>query len=216
VADDTPATVIPERPAPVVAPPGVAPHVAGPRFPGKIPGELGIWIFILGDMALYGILFCSFLVDRAGDTETFNQSAATLHVSFGAANTLLLLTSSLAVALGIRAAREKITNHSTKLFTVAIACGLGFVFNKYLEYSDMLGDDLDPTKNGFYTYYYVLTGIHLTHVLAGLGVLTFLRRVSRKDEPSRTDVRAMESAASFWHTVDLLWIVLFPMLYLVR
>ena len=216
MADDTPITVLPERPAPVAVPPGVAHQAARPRFPGKIPGELGIWIFILGDMALYGILFCSFLVDRAGDPQTYNDSAATLHVTFGAVNTLLLLTSSLAVALGIRAAREQITSHSTTLFTVAIACGLGFVFNKYLEYSDLLGDDLDPTRNGFYTYYYVLTGIHLTHVLAGLGVLVFLRRVSRKRAPSTRDIRAMESAASFWHTVDLLWIVLFPMLYLVR
>lgn len=186
------------------------------RAGGHVPGEAGIWIFILGDMSLYATLFGSFMVDRSKDPAVFDAASATLHTAFGAINTLLLLTSSLVVALGIRSLRTGIgRKHAPKLFAVAIACALGFVLNKYLEYHALLSDGHDPTDNAFYTYYYILTGIHLTHLLAGTGVLVFLYRISRKPVFSQRDLRAAESGASFWHVVDLLWIVLFPLLYLV-
>lgn len=184
---------------------------------GHVPGEVGIWIFILGDITLYAVLFGSFMVDRSKDVELFNESSATLHASFGAINALLLLTSSLLVALGVRAVRTGIAQRRARLlFAFAILCALGFVFNKYLEYSELLREGLDPTENSFYVYYYVLTGIHLTHLLAGTAVLVFLQRISRKAVFEPKDVRATESGASFWHVVDLLWIVLFALLYLVR
>lgn len=184
---------------------------------GHIPGEVGIWIFIFGDMTLYGLLFCSFIHDRAKHPALFNASAKALHTSFGAANTLLLLTSSLCVALGIRAVREQIVPQRAKwLFSVALLCSFGFVVNKVLEYSDLISTHHYPDKNVFFTYYFVLTGIHLTHLLAGSGVLIFLRKMSLKKVWIARDISAMESGASFWHVVDLLWIVLFPLLYLVR
>jgi nitric oxide reductase NorE protein len=183
---------------------------------GHVPGEAGIWIFILGDMTLYGALFASFMVDRSKDVDLFNHSASTLHTAHGAINTLLLLTSSLFVALGIRAIREKIRPQvAPALFAGAWLCALGFVVNKVFEYSDLISNHHYPTDNAFYTYYYVLTGIHLTHLLAGMCVLVFLYKVSKKVVHEPKDLRAMESGASFWHVVDLLWIVLFPLLYLV-
>ncbi|HEX6389560.1 MAG TPA: cytochrome c oxidase subunit 3 [Solirubrobacteraceae bacterium] len=188
------------------------------RRPGAhhVPGEAGIWIFILGDMTLYGALFASFLYDRGADPDVFDRSASALHLGFGAANTLLLLTSSILVVYGIRSVREGLGRRGPLLFGLAFACGAGFVVNKYFEYADLLRNDHDPTENGFYTYYYVLTGIHLTHLLAGMCVLVFLYKVARKDRHEERDFRASESAASFWHVVDLLWVVLFPLLYLVR
>lgn len=188
------------------------------RRPGarRVPGEVGIWIFILGDMTMYGALFASFLYDRGVDVDGFNRSADTLHLAFGAANTVLLLTSSILVVYGIRSVREGLSRRGPLLFGLALACGAGFVVNKYFEYADLLRNDHEPTENAFYTYYYVLTGIHLTHLLAGMCVLVFLFNVARKDGRQERDVRASESGASFWHTVDLLWVVLFPLLYLVR
>jgi nitric oxide reductase NorE protein len=134
---------------------------------------------------------------------------------------LLLLTSSLLVALGVRAVRERIVPHRAPLlFAGAFLCGLGFVFDKYLEYSGLVGQGLVPVTNTFFTYYYVLTGIHLTHVLGGMCVLLYLWRAARRPigdaEDFRIRVRGVENGASFWHVVDLLWIVLFPLLYLVR
>lgn len=186
-----------------------------------VPGEAGIWIFILGDMALYAALFANFMVDRRHAVALFNESAGALHVSIGAFNTVLLLTSSLFVAIGVRALRERIFEGVAKyLFAGALLCGAGFVVNKYFEYGDLVRAGLVPDTNLFFIYYYVLTGIHLTHVLAGMCVLLYLWRVARLPRPAPAEtfarVRGIENGASFWHVVDLLWIVLFPLLYLVR
>jgi nitric oxide reductase NorE protein len=187
----------------------------------RVPGEAGIWIFILGDMSLYAALFASFMVDRRRSVALFDESAAALHASIGAINMLLLLTSSLFVALGVRALRERVAVASAQyLFAGALLCGVGFVANKFVEYRDLVQVGLVPDTNAFFIYYYVLTGIHLTHVLAGMCVLLYLWRVARLPPPAPSEsfarTRGIENGASFWHVVDLLWIVLFPLLYLVR
>lgn len=199
--------------------PGVADPVAErhPRFPGNVPGEAGIYIFILGDMLLYTLLFGSFMVDRRGNVNLYNASADTLHVTFGMINALLLLTASLLVFWGVRSVRENLTpRRAPRFFVGAIVCSLGFIGNKYFEYAGLICEGHTPVENAFYTYYFVLTGIHLTHLVAGTLVLIFLWRVASKKARTRTDIRAMESGAAFWHVVDLLWIMLFALLFLVR
>ena len=191
------------------------------QAPAHVPGEAAILLFLLGSMMLYAALFGTFMIHRRSYVATYNQSAATLHAGIAALNPLLLLTSSLLVAWGVRAVRERIAaERAPLLFTGAFLCGLGFVFNKFVEYSTLVRDGWVPTANGFYTYYYVLTGIHLTHVLAGMCVVIYLWRVSTTSLVQPFDrvrlVRGVENGASFWHVVDLLWIVLFPLLYLVR
>ena len=184
---------------------------------GHVPGEAGIWIFILGDMTLYIGLFAGFMVDRTKDVELFNQCSSTLHITLGGINTLLLLTSSLAVVFGVRALRERIAKkYAPLLFALAFLCGAGFVVNKYFEYGDLVSKGFTPYWNMFYLWYYVLTGIHLTHLLAGMWVLVYLFRVAQKAQREVTTIRGVESGASFWHCVDLLWVVLFPLLYLMR
>jgi nitric oxide reductase NorE protein len=153
------------------------------------------------------------MLDGSKDPALFHQSVNTLHMTFGAVNAFLLLTSSLFVAFGVRAARERITHYAPVLFAGAFVCASGFVINKYFEYRGLLRAHHPPIENVFYTYYYVLTGIPLTHLLAGMCVLVYLHRASKRNEPP---VRAIESGASFWHVVDLLWMVLFAPLYLVR
>jgi nitric oxide reductase NorE protein len=103
-----------------------------------------------------------------------------------------------------------------RLFAAAFACGLGFVLNKYLEYSDKLSRGIKPATNDFWMYFYVLTGLHLFHLLLGLGVLAFCLAQSRKPALDPTRFAFVEGGACFWHMVDLLWIVLFPLLYLVK
>jgi nitric oxide reductase NorE protein len=180
-----------------------------------VPGEVGIWVFVLGDMMVFALLFGIFVYERADQVEVFERSQGALNVTFGAVNTLLLLTSSLFVVLGVRAVRERIRSDAGPiLFVLAFLCGLAFVVNKYLEWSEKLRAGQSPADNDFYMYFYVLSGIHLLHVLIGLGVLVFLWRLSRRVEPGWKDIRALESGASYWHLVDLLWVVLFPLLYL--
>ena len=182
----------------------------------RIPGEVGVWIFIFGEMCLYGLLFISFMSARGSHPRLYAASADQLDTTIGVVNTLLLLTASVLVAYGIRGVREGLSKRAPLLFGLAFLCGLGFVFDKYLEYSHLISIGADPTHNAFFTWYFVLTGIHLTHVFAGLGVLVFLRRVASKVSLSPKDIRAMECGASWWHLVDLLWVVLFPLLYLVK
>jgi nitric oxide reductase NorE protein len=183
-----------------------------------VPGEEGVWVFILGDMAVFALLFGVYLYYRAADPSLFRVSQQGLDQTFGAVNTLLLLASSLFVVTGVRAIRRPAAQVAPRLFAAAFACGLGFVLNKYLEYSDKLSHGIKPATNDFWMYYYVLTGLHLFHLLLGLGVLAFCFVQSRKPALALDPVRFafVEGGACFWHMVDLLWIVLFPLLYLVK
>jgi nitric oxide reductase NorE protein len=90
------------------------------------------------------------------------------------------------------------------------------VIVKVFEYHEKISAGITPSTNEFYMYYFVLTGLHLAHVVIGLAVLLALSRLARKPEPSRTHIAFFEGGGCFWHMVDLLWIVIFPLLFLVR
>lgn len=181
-----------------------------------LPGEEGTWIFILGDMMVFALLFGVYIHARAEDPELFRASQEHLRQEFGAINTLLLLTSSLCVVTAIRAVRHKVRNIAPPLIAGAFACGLGFSFIKYLEYSEKLDAGLNPAANDFWMYFYVLTGLHFFHLLIGMAVLVYLFVQSRKEELDAKQTAFVEGGACFWHMVDLLWIVLFPLLYMVQ
>jgi nitric oxide reductase NorE protein len=182
-----------------------------------MPGEIGIWIFILGDMTLYMVLFFAFMVDRSKAIEFFTSCQRYLHPNIGGINMLILLVSSVFVAVGVRALRLNISKKAPPiLFALAFLCGAVFVFNKYIEYSGLLGLGITPMINLFFTWYWCLTLLHLAHLLGGMGCLVYMINVSRKSKVDETDIRGCESAGCFWHAVDLLWVVLFPLLYLMR
>ena len=183
-----------------------------------LPGELGIWILIIGDLTLYCVLFLTFMGERSKHVDLFNEAAATAtHPTVGGINMLLLLFSSLTVAIGVKAVREQIAEkRAPVLFALAFLCGLMFVLNKVYEYSSMVIAGATPVANLFLSWYYVLTGLHLLHLLGGMGCLIFMYRLTKKIDRGPNDVRNMENAATFWHAVDLLWVVLFPLLYLMR
>jgi nitric oxide reductase NorE protein len=189
--------------------------------PGKasgrhLPGEEGTWIFILGDMTVFALLFGVYVDARSKDPALFDRSQVVLNQNYGAINTLLLLASSLMVVTGIRAIRHNVRNLAPAMFAGAIACGLGFSFMKYLEWSDKLSHGFKPATNDFWMYYYILTGLHFFHLLLGMAVLTYLFVQARKPQLNVRQFAFVEGGACFWHMVDLLWIVLFPLLYLVK
>ena len=102
------------------------------------------------------------------------------------------------------------------LFASAFLCGFAFVCVKLFEYQEKIDAGIMLTTNDFYMYYYMFTGLHLMHVLIGMGVLAFMWNVTRAGELGEKAINTLESGASFWHMVDILWIVLFALLYLVR
>lgn len=181
-----------------------------------IPGEEGTWVFIFGDMILFAIFFVTYLHYRSQNPELFNESQKHLQQAYGAINTLLLLTSSLFVIVGIRAIRRHAHRLAPACFASAFGCGIGFSIMKFLEYYDKVSHGLNPSTNNFFMYYFVLTGLHWFHLFIGLAVLTFLFFKARKVELTVKEFAFVEGGACFWHMVDLLWIVLFPLLYFVR
>ena len=182
----------------------------------RIPGEAGIWVLILGEMSVFGLLFATFLFYRSKAAAQFAASQALLDRNIGMANTLLLLTSSWFVAGAIQALRRDLTTIGRGCLAAAFACGAVFVSLKAIEYSEKFSAGITIAGDDFFMYYFVLTGIHLLHVLIGLGVLAFAAMISVRGVANTGRMRVIEGGAAFWHMVDLLWIVLFPLLYFLR
>ena len=192
-----------------------------------VPGEVGIWVFILGDMAIFGLFFIVFVYYRGLNIDVYLQSQATLNQNYGAINTLFLLASSWFVAMAVDDMRSKVVRLAPHFFILAMLCGLSFAVVKIIEYREKISAGITLTTNDFYMYYYIFTGLHFLHVLIGMGVLVFLwfkaraavRRnadASIAEKENEKEMMLIESGASYWHMVDLLWIVLFPLLYLMK
>lgn len=185
--------------------------------PHHVPGEVGVWVLLFGDMTVFAVLFIVYLDHRGFNKELFSASQEHLNRALGAVNTLVLLSSSLLVVFATRALQNPQLRHLAAPLTVAgVAVGTCFVAIKAVEYSEKLGAGITPSTNDFYMYYFVLTGLHLAHVLVGLVVLAVLSRLATKAELSSTHFAFFEGGACFWHMVDLLWLVIFPLVFLVR
>ncbi|MFJ9390487.1 cytochrome c oxidase subunit 3 family protein [Nocardioides sp. NPDC101246] len=180
----------------------------------RIPGEAGIWVFILGDLAIFALFFATFVVDRSKQPDLFNASRAELHISWGAVNTLLLLTASLFVAWAVHAARDGLPAVASRFLLWAMGCGGLFGINKVIEYTDKISSGHGPDTNIFFTYYFCFTGLHALHLIIGLCVLARMRWLLAQPDFGPDDIGTLESAATYWHLVDLLWIALFALLYL--
>ena len=181
-----------------------------------LPGETGVWMFIIGDMVIFSLLFSVFVFDRSQEVVLFVEQQRLLNQNFGVTNTLLLLTSSWFVALALHAMRGQDSRTAGRYVASAFACGAGFVVIKYFEWGEKIRAGLTIETNNFFMYYYLMTGIHLLHVFIGLGVLLFLWQMMRRAATSEKDLSLFESCACFWHLVDILWIALFALLYLMR
>ena len=188
---------------------------SAPPAPRRIPGEQGTWVFLFGDMLVFAVFFATFMVERSKAPVVFDSARKTLHLNIGLVNTLVLLTSSLFVVAAVGALRTGARAIAARALLAAIGCGVTFVVLKVTEYVLLAGDGHGPGDNHFYLYYFILTGLHLLHVLIGIVVLVLLLTQTRRVELSTTRLAVIEGGGCFWHLVDLLWIVLFPLLYLV-
>ncbi|OBJ42506.1 cytochrome C oxidase subunit III [Mycolicibacterium mucogenicum] len=182
-----------------------------------IPGEPGIWILIFGDMLLFTVLFGAYLRQRGENREMFAMSQDALSRNLGALNTVILLTSSVVVVFATKAMRSThLRAYASRLTFLGMAIGFLFIIVKTVEYHEKISAGITPSVNGFYMYYFVLTGLHLLHVVIGLAVLATLSVLARDPAPSDRRISFFEGGACFWHMVDLLWIVIFPLVFLVR
>ena len=192
---------------------GVDDRVRNTKARGHVPGDAGMWFFVIGDLIIFGVYFVGYMYYRTQDSPMFLESQARLNLDIGAINTVVLLTSSLFVALGTGAVRAGKTADGLRLFGIALAIGAVFPVLKLFEYVPEITAGLTPGTNLFFMYYFVMTGLHLCHVLLGLVIMSFVIRNLRSAAPR---ISFVETAATYWHMVDVLWLVLFALLYVMR
>lgn len=180
----------------------------------RLPGVQGIWVFVLIDVSFFGLLFLSYVQEKAKDPGVFEQAQLSMHVGFGLTNMVVLLTSSWFVALAVHYIRTDAVRAATVLLWLGFLCGAVFVVVKILEYRGEIAAGYSLLTNGFFMFYFLVTGIHFLHVLIGMVCLALLARKSSRRGDSPPNVRLVESVAIYWHMVDLLWIMIFPLLYL--
>jgi nitric oxide reductase NorE protein len=181
-----------------------------------LPGDPDVWIFIVAELAMFGAFFVAYVVYRGYEIPLFDESQRTLDRSLGAVNTILLLTSSYAVASAVAAARRNQHERVTRDLGFAIVLAAAFVVVKCFEYSAKLGHGITMTTNTFFMFYYSFTMIHLGHVIGGTVILTVIWTNARRGAYHAGHTKGLETGASYWHMVDLLWIFLFALLYLLR
>ncbi|MBM4255099.1 MAG: cytochrome c oxidase subunit 3 family protein [Deltaproteobacteria bacterium] len=187
-----------------------------PALAGVIPGEVGLWVFVLADMSLFALFFLVFMWEGRKAPELYAAGTKALVQPYGFANTLVLLLSSWLVVLALDAHRREKHALVVRELVGALVCAAVFVTVKAFEYSHEVHSGYVPSTDIFFTCYFVLTGIHLAHVVIGSGLLIgwiTKARARRSWEPSR---RYVEGTAVYWHMVDLLWVVIFTLVYLVH
>ena len=182
----------------------------------RLPGDLAIWVFILAEMAAFAVFFAVYAFARARNVELFDASQLTLDRRAGLINTLLLVTGGWFAASAVHAARSDRIAAAGRGLMLALACGAGFLAVKVAEYAEKIAAGISMSTNTFYLLYFSLTFFHFLHVILGMAILAILLFKLRQGAYGRHDVRGLETGTAYWHIVDLLWIVLFPLVYVMR
>lgn len=177
------------------------------------PGGLLMWIVILLELFTFGIAIVIFMYSGRQEPEIFHSSAARLDVMMGSINTVVLLTSGYYMARAVAFYRTGRKLFKTQLLLTLLA-GLLFIILKSVEYSHKIGQGLTLGSNTFFDFYWMLTGFHLIHVLTGMVILLWWMYTAHK-RTRETALSHLETGAAFWHLCDLIWLLLFPVLYLI-
>ncbi len=181
----------------------------------RLPGDPGVWMFITADTLMFGVFFFVFTQARLAAPAAYEEARRQLSPGFGLFDTLLLLTSGWLVALAIESVRELRPSEASARLKIAMALGVGFAISKLTEWTLEIRAGHTITSGEFFAYYFAFTAIHFVHLLLGLGVLTWCVMRLGRGPIDQKSILWIESGGCYWHMVDLLWIVLFPMLYLV-
>ena len=179
--------------------------------PGILPGKLGVWWFLVSEIMVFGGLISSYIVARLGSAG-WPAEATHLSVLVASVNTLVLLTSSLTMVVAFAATRERDRGKLRTFLFLTILLGLAFLGIKAYEYTSKVVAGFTPASGHFWSFYYTMTGLHALHVLGG--IITNLTLFVMARESLRNSHR-VELAGLYWHFVDVVWIFLFPLLYLV-
>lgn len=173
-----------------------------------LPGNPLMWVLILSEIVVFAAFFAMFAWMRAEERALFDASQLMLDPVMGGINTMVLLSSGLFAAFAVQAVLKDDVRRTRICLGLALLLGLVFCGVKLVEYADKIDAGLMPETNTFFAFYYLLTGFHFAHVIFGLALLGLVMW--------RTSLANVETVTAFWHMVDLIWIVLYPLLYLLR
>lgn len=180
------------------------------------PGDLAMWIFIMAELVVFAIFFAAYAFARASNVEMFNTYQLTLDTNKALINTLALITSSYFVVRAVAAIRENRSNYCERWLFAAIFMGFIFLAIKSGEYAHLYSEGLNMRTNLFYMFYFSLTFFHFMHVIMGMVILGAVAVKARQGGYSATEHTGVETGASYWHMVDLVWLILFPLVYVMR
>jgi cytochrome c oxidase subunit 3 len=184
--------------------------------------HFGIWVFLATEILFFGGLFLVYGVYRATYPEEFAQAGKALSLTIGTINTAILLTSSFSMAMGVHFAKLGQMKKTVRCLIITWMLGAAFLLLKAKEYSEDFAKGLLPhsdtlTSNVariFYCIYYTMTGLHAVHMLVGLGIIAVIARNTARGRYNLEDHNSIEIAGLYWHFVDVIWIFLYPLLYL--
>ena len=189
---------------------------------------LGMWVFLVTEIMFFGGLFMAYLVYRSAYATGFQEASHHLNVRWGAVNTAVLICSSLTMALAVRAAQTSLSAKTQVAWLVAtIGLGAAFLGVKYIEYSDKFTHYLVPGPHFkwegkypeaaeiFYSLYFCMTGLHAVHMIIGIGIMTVIAVMAWRRQFDASYYTPVEVSGLYWHFVDIVWIFLFPLLYLI-
>ncbi len=187
--------------------------------------RLGMWIFLFTEMLLFFGLFLVYSVYRAKHFSDFHIAAHHLNVIIGAVNTIILLISSATVAMSISAVQMQDKPKAVRLLLITIGLAFVFLINKYFEWGGKIDHLLYPgselvasLKQGqilFFGLYYFMTGLHAFHIIIGIVILAYITHLVNNGKINAGNYVLLENGGLYWHLVDLIWIFLFPLLYLI-
>jgi nitric oxide reductase NorE protein len=179
-----------------------------------VPGQPDMWAFVLFEAFVFTSYFIVYIVSRTQSPDLFLRSQAHLDLRVGVFNTLVLLASSWSVARCVQAARERSFRAALTNAFLTMLFGFGFLVSKVLEWATKIEEGFGPTTSEFFSYYYFLTAIHFLHLLIGFVVLAI--GVYQLWSPARRSQEIIETCATYWHTIDFLWVFIFALLYVMR
>lgn len=180
----------------------------------RTPGQPDMWILVLIEAVTFCSYFVVYTVNYRRSAAAFLEAQAHLSLLLGVINTVILLTSSWAIARCVQRARAGDYAPAIRDLAITAICGLAFIGLKLYEWVLKIREGLYFSENEFFSYYYFLTGIHLLHVLVGfifLGVIFYQLKSSK-----RRSQEIVETCATYWHMVDFLWVIIFALLYIMR
>lgn len=186
-----------------------------PQSVNRLPGDLAMWFFILAELTVFAILFIGFAVSEQLNPVMFIDGKAQLHQLSGLINTITLITSSYFVALALAKMHQGYGKQAAVLLVIAKLVACIYIGVKLWEYFSLFELDIGIETNTFFTLYFMITFFHLMHVLLGMVILAFVTAKAARNEYNASNISGFESGASYWHMVDMLWIILFPLIYVI-